>query len=595
MASTTYTQASGMDGTVSTDNVEELAQQAAASAAAAAADLVKTDLDTIATAADVLQTGADRSAVSSAIADAVGVTVQAYTAVLDGITASYTTAEETKLAGVETAADVTDATNVTAAGALMDGELTAIASVKALNQGLATTDSPTFDGLDVTGDVSFGDNDKALFGAGSDLQIYHDGANSYIADSGTGRLELRGSAEVRLASAGGEAMIRAYENAGVELYHDNSEKLATTATGIDVTGTITSDGLTVDGGATSPTISITGARSGTLATISNTSASTSNGLIVSTASTNANSNPLWVQSNGADRLKIAGSGDISFYEDTGTTPKFFWDASAESLGIGTISPDAQLTVLGEAQTYNFIAGTDPLTNFAIINENSAAGTGAAIVLGSTYSGAADVANARIFAERQSTGSTNAGAANLVFEVGQASGSALVEALRIDSSGHAIIPAGVTLGTAAGTYVAANTLDDYEEGTWTPFFNGGTTQPTVSYNGQTEGHYTKIGQVVIARGTCYASSVSGGSGTLGIGGLPFISEVGTSSSKSGGITFSQSDNFTANEYPTAGQLTPSTTEWIFRHISNSSGTTSLTTGALTNSSLVRFQVIYTTNS
>ena len=37
-------------------------------------------------------------------------------------------------------------------------------------------------------------------------------------------------------------------------------------------------------------------------------------------------------------LKIEGTGDISFYEDTGTTPKFFWDASAESLGIGTSSP-----------------------------------------------------------------------------------------------------------------------------------------------------------------------------------------------------------------------------------------------------------------
>jgi hypothetical protein len=43
-----------------------------------------------------------------------------------------------------------------------------------------------------------------------------------------------------------------------------------------------------------------------------------------------------------DRLKIAGNGDISFYEDTGTTPKFFWDASAESLGIGTSSPTTAL-------------------------------------------------------------------------------------------------------------------------------------------------------------------------------------------------------------------------------------------------------------
>jgi hypothetical protein len=55
----------------------------------------------------------------------------------------------TKLDGIEANADVTDATNVTAAGALMDSELTAIASVKALNQGVATTDSPAFAGLTV--------------------------------------------------------------------------------------------------------------------------------------------------------------------------------------------------------------------------------------------------------------------------------------------------------------------------------------------------------------------------------------------------------------------------------------------------------------
>jgi hypothetical protein len=69
---------------------------------------------------------------------------QPLAAALTGTTASYTIAEETKLAGIEALADVTDVTNVTAAGALMDSELTAIASVKALNQGVATTDSPTF-------------------------------------------------------------------------------------------------------------------------------------------------------------------------------------------------------------------------------------------------------------------------------------------------------------------------------------------------------------------------------------------------------------------------------------------------------------------
>jgi hypothetical protein len=48
--------------------------------------------------------------------------------------------------------------------------------------------------------------------------------------------------------------------------------------------------------------------------------------------------------NNTERFRIASNGDISFYEDTGTTPKFFWDASAERLGIGTSSPSATLEV-----------------------------------------------------------------------------------------------------------------------------------------------------------------------------------------------------------------------------------------------------------
>ena len=65
-------------------------------------------------------------------------------------------ADGTKLDGIEAGANVTDTANVTAAGAVMDSELTSIASVKALNQGVATTDSPTFVGVtaSVTGTVS---------------------------------------------------------------------------------------------------------------------------------------------------------------------------------------------------------------------------------------------------------------------------------------------------------------------------------------------------------------------------------------------------------------------------------------------------------
>jgi len=59
-------------------------------------------------------------------------------------------------------------------------------------------------------------------------------------------------------------------------------------------------------------------------------------------------------SNGNQNLaQFDPNGDISFYEDTGTTPKFFWDASAESLGIGTTSPTAKLDVSGTVKATNY--------------------------------------------------------------------------------------------------------------------------------------------------------------------------------------------------------------------------------------------------
>ena len=64
---------------------------------------------------------------------AIGVSIQAHSAVLDATTASFTTADETKLDGIEAGADVTDTANVTAAGALMDSEVTNLAAVKAFD------------------------------------------------------------------------------------------------------------------------------------------------------------------------------------------------------------------------------------------------------------------------------------------------------------------------------------------------------------------------------------------------------------------------------------------------------------------------------
>ncbi len=90
----------------------------------------------------------------------------------------------------------------------------------------------------LTGDLNFGDNDKAIFGAGSDLQIYHNGNDSVVRDAGTGGLLLAGTSNVKITTSGfGETMAKFTTNGAAELYHDNSAKLATTSTGVDITGT----------------------------------------------------------------------------------------------------------------------------------------------------------------------------------------------------------------------------------------------------------------------------------------------------------------------------------------------------------------------
>ena len=314
------------------------------------------------------------------------------------------------------------------------------------------------------GNLSFPDNGKVIFGAGDDLQIYHDGNNSRVEDTGTGGLRLIGSNFVSLQSSSGEDKIVATSNGAVTLYHNNAAKLATTSTGIDITGTTTTDGLVISGvayiqsttqpqleiaynssnitgfyrsggdfqikndnGSGTPETSIVLAEDGAvslyhdasakLATTSTgidiTGTATMDGLTVDGASsgrvtlgtfTNATNaagteaalalrnqatgnadvslvasrlganfgSDFYIEtSDGVDgtnrkRLNIAENGDISFYEDTGSTAKFFWDSSAESLGIGTTSPIYDLQV----GSY----GTDSDSTLALASTNSGTGS-----------------------------------------------------------------------------------------------------------------------------------------------------------------------------------------------------------------------------
>ena len=508
---------------------------------------------------------------------------------------------------------------------------------------------------DITVDqIRLGDNEKIELGNSQDLQIYHDGSNSYIKDAGTGDLRIWADSP-NIATASGNKIFYG-NNGNAELYTSGGAlRLATSATGIDVTGTVTATSLEA-GSATFEAAAVNINILETNTTDVNTRFRLNGGdFIVQTLND--------AQDTVKSRLAIDNAtGDINLgYEDTGTTPKLVWDASAESLGIGTADPStygglalqqssntsskglaivdstaAQSVKLWVDGTNSYlssgntgadplvlnlgggsvgIASNDPVETLSIGATPSVAGfslgyadTQIFLRYNNYFSGTAQVSDATkgtasISLGRSSDGvitfntaAAGSGVPSEVMRIGSSgkiligdpashtddllqietpasggghgiqirrndtntdqgvgriqfgnntatdlasisaktdgasdngallfntsiSGGANTERLRIDSSGHAIIPAGVTLGTAAGVYAAANTLDDYEEGTWTPVLNASGTAPTVTYSFQ-KGRYTKVGNLVTILVDCRWSANSGGTGNTTITGLPF---------------------------------------------------------------------------
>ena len=124
------------------------------------------------------------------------------------------------------------------------------ASWAALTTDLVGDTTPQLGGdLDTNSkNISFGDSsgstdDRLTFGDGNDLQIYHNGGDSFIDDAGNGNLRIR-SNFLQIEKYTGETMATFNDDNAVSLFFNNAVKIATTSSGINVTGAIVTDGIT---------------------------------------------------------------------------------------------------------------------------------------------------------------------------------------------------------------------------------------------------------------------------------------------------------------------------------------------------------------
>ena len=201
--------------------------------------------------------------------------------------------------------------------------------------------------------------------------------------------------------------------------------------------------------------------------------------------------------------------------------------SAQLVGVGTTSPSAPLEV--------YVQRTASTNATSIILNDNVTGAQTNGVYKSIQSRSNNGASKSEIRFLESDGTNNNTA--IAFATANSAGGGVIERVRILNTGNIVCLSGGATN-ATGTGIAfpssqdassnANTLDDYEEGTFTPTIGGGSTfgtttyQFTVNTNSEYGGTYTKIGNMVYCQITFGISAVSGGSGNVMIAGLPFTS-------------------------------------------------------------------------
>ena len=187
--------------------------------------------------------------------------------------------------------------------------------------------------------------------------------------------------------------------------------------------------------------------------------------------------------------------------DTAGTERMIIDAGG-SVGIGTSSPTRQLELKGSSDNVPLVIDTAAGAHAGIwLKEN---GTDRWQVYSEASSG--DLAFFNYSTSDESMRIEANGELNMKYDI------------VFGTAGK-----GICLGVTSNT--DANTLDDYEEGTWTAGFAGGSGSVTINTSYDLLS-YTKIGNIVHISGRIRISSVSSPSGEIYISGLPFAPTTAT---------------------------------------------------------------------
>ena len=433
-------------------------------------------------------------------------------------------------------------------------DFTGIATVATLKAttGIVTTLSVTGT-TTLNGNLDLQDNDKILIGTGDDLEIYHDGSNSYIKEDGTGSLKIQGT-NLHIESAAGEAFVMCTADGAVDLYYDNSKKLETKSDGVDITGELQCDTLDVDGNIDLDGSKITFDSGGNvLKWADNVAAYFGDGNDLRIYHDGSNS---WITENGTGSLKIrstAGSVQILGTTSNDNMAVFTVDGASElyydnSKKFETTSTGVKIDNSSTTDMLLFDVGG---TNFAKIGHNSASGTDILDIRSEGHTRfLTNGSNERLRITSAGdmglgTSSPNSQSGYTSLTLNNATSGSIIDLRHNDTalSGGRLVGLNNEFGLEARAnsssaqisfYVnnayrgrwtvnglcfgndtaAANALDDYEEGTWTPTainFDGSVTINSADY--------VKVGKLVHINMYISFSNTVDTSNVL-IGGLPF---------------------------------------------------------------------------